>query len=170
MLRQQTWLLGPSAAEDAGVTTALLHRLGVPEDRQQIFQSHAAALEETKRGRGITLTLSFAVAQDLASGQLVQVPGRNLSAQGSWHISTLGGGQATPAAEEMTRFITTPRATQAMLRGPRRRPRPLPARRPRHALELTRRRVTDRSGTTRRGPAQRVVPTNGRLHASSERT
>ena len=74
MLRQQTWLLGPSAAEDAGVTTALVHRLGVPEDRQQIFQSHAAALEETKRGRGITLTLSFAVAQDLASGQLVQVP------------------------------------------------------------------------------------------------
>ena len=51
-LRQQTWLLGPSAAEDAGVITALLHRLGVPEDRQQIFQSHAAALEETKRGRG----------------------------------------------------------------------------------------------------------------------
>jgi DNA-binding transcriptional LysR family regulator len=117
MLRQQTWLLGPSAAEDAGVTTALLHRIGVPEDRQQIFQSHAAALEETKRGRGISLTLSFAVAQDLAAKQLVQIPGRGLSAQGSWHISTLSGGQATPAAEEMTRFVTTPRATQAMLRG-----------------------------------------------------
>jgi LysR family transcriptional regulator, low CO2-responsive transcriptional regulator len=117
ILRQQTWLLGPSAAEDAGVTTALLHRLGVPEDRQQIFQSHAAALDETKRGRGISLTLSFAVAQDLAAGQLVQVAGRALTAQGSWHISTLGGGQATPSAEEMTRFITTPRATQAMLRG-----------------------------------------------------
>ena len=116
-LRQQTWLLGPSAAEDAGVITALLHRLGVPEDRQQIFQSHAAALEETKRGRGISLTLSFAVAHDLAAGQLKQVTGRNLTAQGSWHISTLGGGQATPSAEEMTRFITTPRATQAMLRG-----------------------------------------------------
>jgi len=57
------------------------------------------------------------VAQDLASGQLVQVPGRGLSAQGSWHISTLASGQAPPAAEEMTRFITTPRATQAMLRG-----------------------------------------------------
>ncbi len=116
-LRQQTWLLGPSAAEDSGVTTALLHRIGVPEEQQQIFQSHAAALEETKRGRGISLTLSFAVAQDLASGQLVQVPGRGLSAQGSWHISTLASGQAPPAAEEMTRFITTPRATQAMLRG-----------------------------------------------------
>lgn len=117
MLRQQTWLLGPSAAEDDGVTTALLHRIGVPEDRQQIFQSHAAALEETKRGRGISLTLAFAVTQDLAASQLVRVVGPHLSAQGSWHISTLGGSQATPAAEEMTRFITTPRATQAMLRG-----------------------------------------------------
>jgi len=117
MLRQQTWLLGPSAAEDAGVTTALLHRIGVPEERQQIFQSHAAALEETKRGRGISLVLSFAVAQDLASGQLVQVQSRALSAQGSWHISILGAGRATPAAEEMARFVTTPRATQAMLRG-----------------------------------------------------
>jgi DNA-binding transcriptional LysR family regulator len=116
-LRQQTWLLGPSAAEDAGAIPALLHRLGVPEDRQQIFQSHAAALEETKRGRGLTFTLTFAVAQDLAAGQVVQVSGRGLTAQGSWHISTLGGGQATPAAEEMARFITTPRATQAMLRG-----------------------------------------------------
>ncbi|HET8664337.1 MAG TPA: LysR family transcriptional regulator [Nocardioides sp.] len=117
ILRQQTWLLGPSAAEDAGVTTALLHRIGVPEERQQIFQSHAASLEETKRGRGISLVLSFAVAQDLASGQLVQVPGRSLNAQGSWHISILGAGRATPAAEEMARFVTTPRATQAMLRG-----------------------------------------------------
>jgi DNA-binding transcriptional LysR family regulator len=44
-LRDQTWLLGPSAAEDAGVIPLLLKRLGVPEDRQQIFQSHAAALE-----------------------------------------------------------------------------------------------------------------------------
>jgi LysR family transcriptional regulator, low CO2-responsive transcriptional regulator len=117
MLREQTWLLGPSAAEDSGVIPAVLHRLGVPEERQQIFQSHAAALEETKRGRGITLTLSFVVAQDLATGALAQVHGRTQTAQGSWHISTLGGGQATPAAEEMSRFITNPRATQAMLRG-----------------------------------------------------
>ena len=118
MLRQQTWLLGPSAAEDAGVTTALLHRIGVPEDRQQIFQSHAAALDETKRGRGISLD---ALLRGRAGPRLrparAGAPGATCSAQGSWHISTLGGGQATPAAEEMTRFITTPRATQAMLRG-----------------------------------------------------
>jgi DNA-binding transcriptional LysR family regulator len=116
-LRSQTWLLGPSAAEESGVIPGVLRRLGVPEERQQIFQSHAAALEETKRGRGITLTLSFTVAQDVAARKLARVHGRQLQAQGSWNISTLPGQQATPAAEEMARFVTSPRAIQAMLRG-----------------------------------------------------
>ena len=102
---------------NAGVVPSMVQRIGVPEERQQIFQSHAAALEETKHGGGVTLALGFAVAQDLSSGALVRVPGRGMAGQGSWHISLLGGQQATPAAEEMARFVTTPRATQAMLRG-----------------------------------------------------
>jgi len=117
MLRDETWLLGPSAAEESGVIPAVIRRLGVSEERQQIFQSHAAALEETKRGRGLSLTLSFPVTQDLAAKRLVRLSGRLLQAQGAWSISTLPGQQATPAAEEMTRFVTTPRAIQAMLRG-----------------------------------------------------
>lgn len=117
VLRDQVWVLGPSAAEDAGLVPAMVHRLGVPESRQQIFQSHAAALEEAKRGRGIALALSFAAQPDIARGALVPLPGRLTQAQTSWNISILGGGQATPAAEEMARFVTTPRATQAMLRG-----------------------------------------------------
>ena len=118
MLREQTWLLGPSAAEDAGVVPALLHRLGVPEDRQRIFQSHAAALEETQRGNGVSLALSFAVAQDLANGRLVQVLGRSSAAPtASGASSTLAATRRPPAAAELTRFVTTPRATQAMLRG-----------------------------------------------------
>ncbi len=117
MLRDQTWLLGPSAADDAGVIPGMIQRIGVPEERQQIFQSHAAALEEAKRGGGVTLAVAFAVAQDLANGALVRVPGRPLQGQGSWNISILGGQRATPAADEMARFVTTPRATQAMLRG-----------------------------------------------------
>jgi DNA-binding transcriptional LysR family regulator len=116
-LRDQTWLLGPSAAEESGVIPGLIRRIVVPEERQQIFQSHAAALEETKRGRGLSLTLSFTVASDLTAKRLVRIPGRALHAQGAWNISTLPGQQATPAAEEMTRFVTTPRAIQSMLRG-----------------------------------------------------
>ncbi|MFT3873169.1 MAG: LysR family transcriptional regulator [Nocardioides sp.] len=117
LLRSQTWLLGPAAAGDAGVIPQMLRRIGVPEERQQIFQSHAAAVEEAKRGTGVSLAVSFAVAQDLAAGTLAKVPGRAVQGQGSWNISILAGKQAPSAAEEMARFVTTPRATQAMLRG-----------------------------------------------------
>ncbi|GAA3527675.1 LysR family transcriptional regulator [Amycolatopsis ultiminotia] len=116
-LRDQTWLLGPTGASRADVVLAMLHRMNVPEDRQQIFQSHAAALQEAKRGKGIALVVSFAAAQDIASGDLTRLTGNLLQAQGTWNITMLGGGTAPSAAAELTRFITTPRATQAMLRG-----------------------------------------------------
>jgi DNA-binding transcriptional LysR family regulator len=116
-LRDHVWVLGPSAAEGDGIVPAMLHRLGVPEAKQQIFQSHAAALEEAKRGRGIALAPSFVVQADVARGDLAAVAGNLTQAQGSWHINLLGGGQAPAAAEELARFVTTPRATQAMLRG-----------------------------------------------------
>lgn len=115
-LREQTWLLGPSAASDAGVVPAILRRLAVPEDNQRIFQSHAAAVEEAKHGKGVALVVSFAVSQDLANGDLKRISPRVLQAQGAWNILRLAH-NPTPAAEELTRFITTPRATQAMLRG-----------------------------------------------------
>ncbi len=116
-LRRQTWLLGPSAAGDPEVIPTMLRRINVPEDNQQIFQSHAAALEEAKRGHGVALTVSFAASQDLSNGDLKRVSGPTLQAQGTWSIITLGDGHAPPAAAELTRFVTTPRATQAMLRG-----------------------------------------------------
>jgi DNA-binding transcriptional LysR family regulator len=113
-LREQTWLLGPSAAYDTGVTPDILRRVNVPEDHQRIFQSHAAAIEEAKHGKGLALAVSFAVAQDLVRGDLRRV---SLQAQGAWSILTLAAQQAPPAAAELVRFVTTPRATQAMLRG-----------------------------------------------------
>lgn len=116
-LRDQTWLLGPSATADMGVVPTLLRRLGVPEERQQIFQSHAAALEEAKRGRGVAPALSFTVAPSVRSGQLVQLAGSNASIESTWHALTLAE-QGTPsAAAELARFASTPRAIQAMMRG-----------------------------------------------------
>ncbi|MBX6388734.1 MAG: LysR family transcriptional regulator [Frankia sp.] len=116
-LREQTWLLGPSAAEESGVVPRMIRRLNIAEHNQQIFQNHSAALEEAKRGKGIALAVSFAVQQDLARGDLRRIPGQLLAAQGAWYLHTLGRGNATPAAAELARFVTTPRATQAMLRG-----------------------------------------------------
>jgi DNA-binding transcriptional LysR family regulator len=116
-LRSQTWLLGPSGAERVGVVPRLIHRLGVPEERQQIFQSHSAALAEAKHGKGVALAVAFAVAQDLAAGELKRIASPHLQAQGAWSMLALAGQNTTPAAAELTRFVTTPRATQAMLKG-----------------------------------------------------
>jgi DNA-binding transcriptional LysR family regulator len=116
-LREQTWLLGPSAVEDASVVPQLLRRVGVAEHNQQIFQNHSAPIEEAKRGKGIALVVSFAVQQDLDRGDLRRVPSPLLAARGTWHLLTLAGANATPPAAELARFVTTPRATHAMLRG-----------------------------------------------------
>lgn len=117
-LREQTWLLGPSRAENSGTVSAMLRQIGVPPDQQQIFQSHAAAVEEAKRGHGVSIALNFAVARDLTAGHLVALEGTLLRAKGAWALSTLPAVHAPEAAVELGRFITTPRATQAMLRGP----------------------------------------------------
>ena len=61
---------------------------------------------------------SFAVAGDLADGRLVQVGATaGLKADGLWCAMTLPPQGMAPAAAELVRFITTPRAIQAMLRG-----------------------------------------------------
>jgi DNA-binding transcriptional LysR family regulator len=114
--REQTWLLGPSAVEEEGLVASMLRRLGVPEKRQRIFQSNAAALEETKRTDGLAFAVRFAVAADLAAGRLIAVEGPGLRAQGSWAAIALPAHSQLPATAELLRFITTPRATQAMVR------------------------------------------------------
>ena len=117
-LREQTWLLGPSAAADVGVMPGMLRRINVPEDHQQIFQSHAAAARggqaQQRRGAGGVVRGG---ARTWPTADLKRVPGPSLQAQGAWSILTLAEQHAPPAAAELTRFVTTPRATQAMLRG-----------------------------------------------------
>ncbi|MEV0740105.1 LysR family transcriptional regulator [Streptomyces sp. NPDC050549] len=116
-LRGQTWLLGPSAVGRTGLVPSVLRRLGIPEHNQRIFQSHAASVDEAKRGKGVALAVAFAVTKDLAQGDLRQLAGPQLPARGSWNLLTLPDREAPPAAAELRRFVTTPRATQAMLRG-----------------------------------------------------
>lgn len=95
----------------------MLRRLNVPESRQQIFQSHAAALDEAKRGKGVAVALASAVSHDLARGDLKRVNAAHTHAQGVWSVLCLPTGETTAAAAEFVRFATTPRAVQAMLRG-----------------------------------------------------
>ena len=115
--RDQTWLLGPSAAGEGDVVPEMVRKLGIPESHQRIFQSDAGALEETKRGSGVALAVRFAVAADLSAGRLVGVKGPGMREQGHWAATTLPSHSQVPAAAELLRFITTPRATQAMVHG-----------------------------------------------------
>ncbi len=116
-IRDHTWLLGPSASSDGGVVAAMVGRVNVPEDRQRIFQSHAAAIDEVKRGKGIGLALDFAFAQDLAEGTIRRITCPGLRGSGEWGVLTLEGRDTSPTAAELARFVTTPRATQAMVKG-----------------------------------------------------
>lgn len=116
-LRQQTWLFGPAATGRLGIVPHLVRQIGVPETHQQIFQSQEAAIAQAKRGYGVALVVAFAAAADIAAGDLVRIPGNAFEAVGSWGIRTLSGSSAPPPAAELARFVTTPRAIQAMLRG-----------------------------------------------------
>ena len=74
-LADQVWLLGPAATEPGSVVARLIAELGVPDQNQRIFQSHAAAVQEAKRDNGLTFGVAFSVAEDVDRGSLVQVSG-----------------------------------------------------------------------------------------------
>jgi DNA-binding transcriptional LysR family regulator len=116
-LREQQWMLGPSAGSVDGEIGTMLRNLAIPESQQRIFQSDAAALEEVQRVNGVSLTIGFAVAKDLSAGRLIQIKGPGLQVPGEWSASTLPPAARQPAVSELVRFITTPRCTQAMIRG-----------------------------------------------------
>jgi DNA-binding transcriptional LysR family regulator len=115
--RRSTWHLGPAAVGATGVVPTMLRRLAIPEKHQRIFQSQAAALEETKGSDGVALAVRFTVTADLAAGRLAILEGPGLRAQGSWAAMTLPAHSQIPVTAELVRFITTPRATQAMVKG-----------------------------------------------------
>jgi DNA-binding transcriptional LysR family regulator len=117
LLRQQQWMLGPSAGSVDGEIATMLHGLAIPESHQRIFQSDAAALEEVQRVGGVSLTIGFAVAKDLAARRLTHVTGPGLDRAGEWCAATLPPSARQPAVSELVRFITTPRCIQAMIRG-----------------------------------------------------
>lgn len=116
-LRSCHWLLGPSALEPRGASAQLLDRFGVPEANQRIFQSHGAAISEAQRGRGIAIVPEFRARHYHGAGGLEPISAPGASAAGMWSATTLPRGQTPAVADELLRFIVTPRATQAMLAG-----------------------------------------------------
>ena len=116
-LREQQWMLGPSAGSVDGEIARMLRALGIPPSRQRIFQSDAAAIDEVQRVGGVAPAIGFAVSKDLAAGRLVQIKRPDLQAAGEWCASALPAPACQPVVTELMNFITTPRCTQAMVRG-----------------------------------------------------
>ena len=117
MLRDQPWMLGPAAGSVDGEIAKLLAQLEIPDERQRIFPSDAAALDEAQRVGGLTLMPGFAVARHLRSGRVVAVKGTHLQHSGEWCATTLPASARQPVVNELLNFITTPRCTQAMIKG-----------------------------------------------------
>ncbi len=117
MMTEQIWLLGPSAADPTSGASQFLRHHGVPETNQRIFQNHAAALEEARSGKGIALCAAHAAAAQLGDGRLVRVQSAASMVDGMWATFALRHDAANPRANELIRFVETPRAIQAMLTG-----------------------------------------------------
>lgn len=116
-LAQATWFLGPSAIEVDGATAAILARFKVPERKVRIFQSHAEALTDALNGRALAIVPAHRVAEDLAANRLVRLDVAGGQVDGIWSMLSLERRDISPAAAELIRFATTPRAIQAMLSG-----------------------------------------------------
>lgn len=116
-LSNHTWLLGPSAVDPASGAAQLLRRHKVPESGQRIFQNHAAALTEARGGHGIALCPGHAAAAELADGRLVRVEAPAAMIDGTWATFALRHDGTNLLANELVRFVSTPRAIQAMLTG-----------------------------------------------------
>jgi DNA-binding transcriptional LysR family regulator len=117
MLAHQTWLLGPTAVDPGGGASLMLERFEVPERNQRIFQNHAAALTEARAGRGIALCAAHAVSAELADGRLVRVQAPGSMIDGTWATFAVRNEETASLSSELTRFVSTPRAIQAMLSG-----------------------------------------------------
>ena len=116
-LARAQWHLGPSAVEPAGVSKTIVERMRVDENNQRIYTSHAAALAQARDGNGLALVPKFVADRSTANGELVLVDDRRCAATGTWTARSWRGDRASSAARELMRFVTTPRAIQAMLAG-----------------------------------------------------
>lgn len=116
-LSRTLWHLGPSAVEPAGVSQTIVGRMRVAEDNQRVYTSHSAALAHARDGNGIALVPKFVADRAIGSADLVLVEDRRCAATGMWTARSWQGDRASGAARELMRFLTTPRATQAMLAG-----------------------------------------------------
>ena len=116
-LAAQTWLLGPSAVDADSGASRMLRHFCVPEANQRIYQNHAAALNEARSGAGVALCPMNSLKSEAADGRLTRIETSGNMVDGTWATFVLSGSEPGAIAHELVRFVSTPRAIQAMLNG-----------------------------------------------------
>jgi DNA-binding transcriptional LysR family regulator len=99
-----TWLLREPGSGVRATTTVLLERLDA-DPPVMALGSHGAVVAAAAVGLGVTLVSRQAVAAELRSGALVELPLEGTPLQRPWHAVTQPG--ATPSTELLVRHLLT---------------------------------------------------------------
>lgn len=107
------WLVDPSGTDAGGDAGRLLHVLGVPEHRVQVFGSQTSAWEAAASGAGVAVATSHLVGSRLRRGELRPVDTPVTPLPADWYVTTPAANRA-PATGALRQFLGTPRALHLM--------------------------------------------------------
>jgi DNA-binding transcriptional LysR family regulator len=114
-LRQEEWLVDPTAADPESDVGRLLAHSGVPESNLRVFSTQPAAWAAAADGLGVALAIEHLWIRDPHPDVApLVVPGTPIELL--WHVSMLQGDRRPAVAGRLQRFLSTSDATQAMYR------------------------------------------------------
>ncbi len=114
-LRDEEWLVDPTATDRHSELGQLLARLRVPEEHVRVFPTQAAAWAAAAAGVGVAPAIEQLWHRDPHPDVVpLQVSGTPIEML--WYVSMLQGDRRPPVAGRLHRFLATPDATQAMHR------------------------------------------------------
>lgn len=114
VLRDEEWLVDPTATDPASALGRLLGRIGVPEAHVRVFPTQSLAWAAAAGG-GIAPAIEQLWTRDPHPG-VAPLPVAGTPIETLWHVSMLQGDRRPPVAGRLHRFLSTPDATQAMYR------------------------------------------------------
>ena len=114
-LRDEEWLVDPTATDPESVLGELVARVGVPEHRVRVFPTQSAAWAAAAAGDGVAPAIEQLWVRD-PHPEVAPLAVAGTPIERLWHVSMLQGDRRPAVAARLHRFLATPDATQAMFR------------------------------------------------------
>lgn len=111
---QWSWLVDPSATDQASDSRRLLQKLRVPEARIRVFPNQTAAWAAAADGTGVAPAVAHLVAHQVRRGDLSIVDTPVTPMESCWHVTALPADRRSLAASSLRRFLRTPEAMHLM--------------------------------------------------------